>query len=205
MTQRPVTTRQADAAPLLLGDETMNAWLLTSTFYGTWLPGDERGFVSRVRDHRWDEAPQLRRAEHDQYGESFDADLAGLRQHAKQSMRGPSIRINHEQAKVLLAQFQETAQYRKWALHAVAIMAEHVHWVVVLPETCHGSTGLRDFKSYGSRALTQRFGLPKSETWWTSKGSNRWLPDEDALRAAIEYVRNQQYPLTLWINPTSVF
>jgi hypothetical protein len=25
-------------------------WLLTWTTYGTWLPGDERGFVSEVRD-----------------------------------------------------------------------------------------------------------------------------------------------------------
>jgi hypothetical protein len=27
-------------------------WLLTRTTYGTWLPGDVRGFVSRVRDLR---------------------------------------------------------------------------------------------------------------------------------------------------------
>src|SRR5437763_1061534 len=29
-------------------------WLLSSTFYGNWLPGDPRGFVSRVRDRRPD-------------------------------------------------------------------------------------------------------------------------------------------------------
>ena len=179
----------------------MKAWLLTSTFYGTWLPGDERGFVSRVRDHRPDEAPLHQRHQHDQYGEAFDADLAGLRESARQSMRGPAIQIRIDQAHVLLAQFQETAQFRKWGLHAVAIMAEHVHWVVTLPETSHGSIGLRDFKSYGSRALTQRFGKPISETWWTSKGSNRWLPDEAELLAAIEYVRNQHSPLLIWINP----
>ena len=177
----------------------MNAWLLTSTFYGTWLPGDERGFVSRVRDRRFDEAPRSQRREHDQYGEAFDADLAGLRESARQSMRGPAIQIGPNHAEVLLAQFQETAQFRQWGLHAVAIMAQHVHWVVALPETAHGSVGLRDFKAYGSRALTRRFGMPKSETWWTSKGSNRWLPDEAALRAAIEYVRNQASPLVIWI------
>lgn len=183
----------------------MKAWLLTSTFYGTWLPGDERGFVSRVRDRRPDEAPHVHRIEHDRYGESFDADQPGLRENARQSMRGPAIRIGQDHADVLLSQFQETAQYRQWVLHAVAIMPDHVHWVVTLPETSHGSIGLRDFKSYGSRALTSHFGQPKSETWWTSKGSNRWLPDEDALRAAIEYVRNQAHSLLIWINPNSVF
>ncbi len=25
-------------------------WLVTSTTYGTWTPGDDSGFVSRVRD-----------------------------------------------------------------------------------------------------------------------------------------------------------
>ena len=30
----------------------MRYWLLTSTTYGTWLPGDERGFVGRVWDTR---------------------------------------------------------------------------------------------------------------------------------------------------------
>ncbi len=40
-------------------------WLLTSTFYGTWLPGDRRGFVGRVRDARPDDLPTLVRLEHD--------------------------------------------------------------------------------------------------------------------------------------------
>jgi hypothetical protein len=35
-------------------------WLLTNTSYGNWLPGDRRGFVGRVWEHRPsepDEAP----------------------------------------------------------------------------------------------------------------------------------------------------
>ncbi len=179
----------------------MNAWLLTSTFYGTWLPGDERGFVSRVRDTRRDEVPLHRRHEHDKYGEEFDADLAGLRSAAQQSMRGPAIHIGRAHADVLLAQFRETAAHRSWTMYAVALMAQHVHWVVTLPDPIDVSDALRDFKSYGSRALSLRFGKPASGTWWTSKGSTRWLPDESALLAAIEYVRNQQSPLVVWLKP----
>src|SRR3954447_483034 len=53
-------------------------WLLTSTFYGNWLPGDPRGFVSRVRDVRPDEVAPAARREHDAPGTPYDADLDGL-------------------------------------------------------------------------------------------------------------------------------
>ena len=34
----------------------MTFWLLSSTFYGQWLPGDPRGSVTNVRDRRDDDA-----------------------------------------------------------------------------------------------------------------------------------------------------
>ncbi|HYH63802.1 MAG TPA: hypothetical protein VD866_03795 [Urbifossiella sp.] len=43
----------------------MLTWLLTSTTYGTWLPGDRRGSVTSVRDTRPDDAPTVVRIEHD--------------------------------------------------------------------------------------------------------------------------------------------
>src|SRR5439155_10845907 len=41
--------RRAYAAPLAAPTESTMTWLLTWTTYGTWLPGDVRGFVSGVR------------------------------------------------------------------------------------------------------------------------------------------------------------
>jgi REP element-mobilizing transposase RayT len=168
-------------------------WLLTSTTYGTWLPGDERGFVSRVKDgpgprvlHNVPETP-------------VDQDIAGLRQSAREMLKCSPILMSQEQAIVVLNQFRETAAYRNWQLQAGAVMANHFHLVVAAGADIHSTTLLRDFKSYASRALNRKWPKPASGTWWTESGSRRSLPDERAVVAAIEYVRHQQTPLAMWI------
>jgi hypothetical protein len=35
-------------------DQTLRYWFLIWTTYGTWLPGDDRGFVSPVRSSSFD-------------------------------------------------------------------------------------------------------------------------------------------------------
>ncbi len=180
----------------------MRYWLLTSTFYGNWLPGDRRGFVSRVRDARPGDDLRSPRREHDRYGDAYDADIAQLERHAASVMKGPAVRIHRAQADDLLAQFQETAAIRGWSLLTTAIMPDHVHWVIGLGDDEHGRDGLQDLKAYGSRRLNKIWGRPDSGTWWTSKGSTRLLPDEPALRGAFEYVaRRQPQPLVVWIAP----
>jgi REP element-mobilizing transposase RayT len=125
--------------------------------------------------------------------------MAGLKQSAQEQLRGEVIRINGAQAEVLLAQFRETAGVRGWWLHAVAIMANHVHWVVSVPGDPDPEKILGDFKAWGSRALNQRWGKPASETWWTAGGSKRRRKTRQALLESIEYVRTQEYPLVVWL------
>lgn len=180
-------------------------WLLSSTFYGTWLPGDPRGFVGRVRDVRPTDPPTTIRIEHDIPGTPYDEDIPGLQRASAEMMRGPPILVAAAHAEVLLAQFQETARFRTWPLLAAAIMANHVHLVVETPLDATGTKILGDFKAYGSRALTARFGKPASDTWWTYGGSKRILPDEPALAAAIYYVLYKQpNPLRVWSPPSGV-
>src|SRR5688572_8226391 len=107
----------------------MRSWLLTSTFYGNWLPGDPRGCVTRVRDRRSDDEECVVRLEHDLPGTPCDADVPGLWRSAVTQMKGPRVRLDLEQAQALAIQFQETAAYRRWSLHAVAVMTNHVHIV----------------------------------------------------------------------------
>lgn len=168
-------------------------WLLTSTTYGTWLPGDERGFVSNVREGP---GPEVR---HDAPGTPVDRNMPGLVASARAKLKGNPIYLNGEQAQTLLLQFQETTQYRGWLLLAVAIMANHFHLVVGVPGDPAPEDLLRDFKSYGSRALNRRWGKPTSGTWWTESGSRRILPNDSAIRKAIEYLRKQFNPLLIWV------
>src|SRR5690242_6610356 len=144
-------------------------WLLTWTTYGTWLPGDRRGFVSDLRDA---EGTKVR---HNEPGTPCDADLLGLQHHSRSVMKAEPILLDVEQAHVLLEQLKETARFRGWSLIAVAIMANHVHLVVAVPGDPEPTTLLQSFKAYGSRALSRRFGKPPAETWRTESGSVRKL------------------------------
>jgi REP element-mobilizing transposase RayT len=101
----------------------------------------------------------------------------------------------------LLPQFQETAEIRKWLLVGTAIMANHIHVVVGVPDDPDPENLLRDLKAYGSRKLNRKFGKPKSETWWTQSGSKRKLPDRAAIQNAVQYLRDQEFPLVICINP----
>ncbi len=178
---------------------TTATWLLTWTCYGNWLPGDERGFVSRVRDRRPDEPDSPVRREHDAPGEEYDAGMAGLWQSAREKLKGDPIRLNYDQARALLDQFHQTAGYRCWVLHAVAVMANHAHLVVEALSEVDPSDLLADFKAYGSRALNRRWGKPASGTWWTEGGSKRKKATVEAVEEAIEYVRTQPYALVVWV------
>jgi REP element-mobilizing transposase RayT len=180
-------------------------WFLTNTCYGNWLPGDERGFVGRVWEHRADDPMDKLRVEHDLPGEAYDEDIPGLEKAAREIMSGPPIVLTTAHAEVLLAQLQETARFRKWELRAVAIMFNHFHIVVGVAGDPKPAKILGDFKSWATRRLSERFGKPASETWWTERGSKRRLPDDRALASAIHYVLYKQpSPLITWSPETGL-
>jgi REP element-mobilizing transposase RayT len=173
-------------------DDMDRYWFLTWTTYGSWLPGDPRGFVGTYRDETG--AKRLDNTS----GEPYAADRRSLAQHAKDRLRGPPVMLRREHAEELLRQFAETARRRGWRLRAVAVMSNHVHIVVGVPGDPDPERILADFKSYGSRSLNRRWGKRPSATWWTESGSKRPLKRELAVVGAIEYVKRQEYPLALW-------
>ena len=159
------------------------------------MPGDERGFVSRVRDG---EGPRI---QHNDPGTRLTTPTfpVSIIPPARKAQDVPPMRLTLEQADLLLTQFRETAEYRHWRLLAVAIMANHVHLIVAVDGDPDPSDILGDFKSYGSRALNRQWPKPVSGTWWTESGSKRKLLTEEKVREKIEYVRDQPYPLLVWI------
>ena len=168
-------------------------WLLTWTTYGTWLPGENYGFVSAVRNEQGEQVI------HNMPNTPFEEGMPGLKEYARQVMKGDPVWLIGEQARALLEQFHETAQYRNWQLLAVAIMANHIHIVIGVPGDPEPEKLLQSLKAYGSRKLNKAWDRPASDTWWTESGSRRKLPNESAVRAAIVYVREQEKPLLIWI------
>jgi REP element-mobilizing transposase RayT len=168
-------------------------WLLTWRTYGTWLPGDQRGFVSPIL------APDGRRVIHNTPGEPIDADVPSLRRYSRTVMKGSPILLKPEHAAELFSQFRETAHYRGWELLALAILSNHVHMVVRVAGDPEGADIIRDFKSYASRRLNRVWGPPRNGSWWSESGSRRVLKREEHLRAAIQYVAEQQGALLIWV------
>ena len=125
-------------------------WLLTWTTYGTWLPGDERGFVGAVRQNS-----DGTQATHNQPGTEYDRERPHLEGFAKATQKLPTSRLTREQAAAVCKQIQATAAIRQWKLFAIAVMANHVHLVVGGPGDPEPNTLLRDFKSY-CRPRTQQ-------------------------------------------------
>ncbi len=169
----------------------MRHWLLTWTTYGTWLPGDARGFVSqhRVRDeqviYNLPETP-------------YDHHLSLLNRYAALQLKGSPVRLSREHALAVRDQLLETSAVRGWQICAGAIMATHIHLIVEAPTDCSADILLRDYKAYASRALNARWERPASGTWWTTSGSRRHILGEESLCRALEYVRAQEYPLVVW-------
>jgi REP element-mobilizing transposase RayT len=173
-------------------------WLITSTTYGTWLPGDPRGFVGRVWDGRPGDETEALRIEHDQIGTEYDRDIPGLHQASHELMKGDPVLLTIEQARMVIEQFESTANYRNWTLHAASVMANHFHLVVTAEDDVLTDQLLKDFKSYASRILNKKFNTPKSGTWWTQSGSRRRLPDDRAITASVKYVNHQHGCLALF-------
>ena len=173
-------------------------WLLTWTTYGTWLIGDERGFVGNVA------GPDGHGVRHNDPGTDYDCDIPPLRLYMQEHLKCPPVWLTEEQATLLVQQFRETARHRRWSLFAAAVMANHVHLVVGVPGDPDPDNLLRDFKSYGSRALNARYGKPISDTWWTESGSKRKRPNHRAVFNTIGYVRDQYNSLLVWLNADAI-
>lgn len=167
-------------------------WLLTWTTYGTWLPGDDRGFVSRIQ------LSDEQKIKHNLPNTEYDAKRRGMSLYATKLLKSEPVRLNETQANELATQFFETASVKQWAILALAIMSNHVHIVVAVAGDPEPETILSQLKSYGSRALNRIYGRQPSGTWWTASGSRRKLPDEAAVNAGIHYVTNQEYALYVW-------
>jgi REP element-mobilizing transposase RayT len=173
-------------------------WFLTWTTYGTWLPGDERGFVSELRDADWNKyLPNQPRTE-------YPTDNPALRRYAASIMRGEPVWLTDRHADDLAEQFAETATCRKWVLFGYAVMPNHTHVLVAVGGDPDPSAVLGDFKEYGSRRLNRKWGRPAAGTWWTGSGSRRKLPDARAVRNTLAYIRDQWNPLVVWLNEGAI-
>ena len=171
--------------------------LLTSTTYGTWLPGDTRGSVTSVRDYRATDPATPFRVEHDRPGEPWEPPLPGLYASAVQQLKRPAVWLTADQARAAAERMVAKAAGCGWRLHALAVMRNHFHAAVGFDGYVDVKRILAAFKAYASAGLNEGEGKP--QRWWTRGGSTRVLRDERAIAAARHYVLHKQpHPLVCW-------
>jgi REP element-mobilizing transposase RayT len=145
-------------------------YFLTWVTYGTWLPGDARGWVEYR--HGWQLPDPVRKME------------------AKALMTEDACILSPEQRRAVEAQIAETCARRGWTLHAVNCRTNRVH-AVVTADVNHPRKIRIDLKAWATRALKDKFDSTR-ENWWAERGSIRWLNSENELEAAAVYVRDAQ-------------
>jgi len=156
------------------------AYFLTWATYGTWLPGDERGWTQR--GHGW-QAPDLARVLWSRERMSEDPCWLDLRQRL-----------------LVEATIKRHCEVRNWRLHAVNCRSNHLH--VVVSASVHPDEVRNQLKSWCTRRLkadqAQRLANDCSHPvnirrhWWGEGCSKRYINDEMGLEAAILYVRDAQ-------------
>jgi len=150
-------------------DEPLGFFLTWAT-YGTWLPGDARGWVEY------------------QHGWQFPDPILELESAAL--MTEDACRLNDEQRHTVETQVSETCEHRHWHLHAVNCRSNHIH-VAVSAMNTRPKKIRSDLKAWATRRLKERFD-PTRENWWAERGSIRFLFREHVLERAIQYVLEAQ-------------
>ena len=148
------------------------AYLLTWTCYGTWLPGDDRGWVDKH-----DAGP----AEPYKFADPVRRAAAAAR------MEEAAVTLSPEWREVVERSIRQVCQFYGWVVHQVNARSNHVHVVVTAPGT-RPEKVMQAFKTNASRVLN---GLYRRKHWWTEGGSKRYLNDERSVAGAIVYVRDQ--------------
>jgi REP element-mobilizing transposase RayT len=150
------------------------AYFITWPTYGTWLPGDERGWVEYRKG--WRLPDPMRKLE------------------AQARMTETACRLNSKEREAVQEQVAETCKYRSWTLHAVNCRTNHLHIVVTAdasPKLVRAQ--LKAWCTRKLRRLAKSNGEPNKRrvNWWAERGSQRYLDDE-TLEMAIVYVRDCQ-------------
>jgi REP element-mobilizing transposase RayT len=151
-------------------------FLLTWTTYGTWLPGDERGWVNAATSGPAEPVNK--------------GDVTKLNQ-SRDRLRDEPVVLNVERRNVVERSIREVCKHRNWRLLAVNVRSKHVHVVVAAPEHTPERV-MNALKSWSSRRLNESFPQLARRNWWTRHGSTRWINHEDDAQSAIHYVCHQQ-------------
>ncbi|MCY2979071.1 MAG: transposase [Planctomycetota bacterium] len=146
------------------------AFFITWPTYGTWLPGDQRGWV--------------------EYHHGWQLPNTNLEQYCRACMTEKQCLLSAEERKIVLSQILETCEHRKWVHFASDCRSNHSHIVIGSANTSPKKIR-KDIKAWCTRRLRER-SRPEQEHWWAERGSIRYIWNEESLDTVMRYVTEAQ-------------
>lgn len=146
------------------------AFFSTWTTYGTWLPGDGRGWFEAGRGWR---EPDRRR--------EFAAALR---------MTADAVVLTPEQRWLVESVIAGHCTLRGWELYAVNCRTNHVHVVVSASGRPIG-VPREQFKAWTTRRLRESGEGGRAE-WWTERGWDVDIDELEEMAAVVQYVLEGQ-------------
>ena len=150
------------------------AYHIIWTTYGTWLPGDERGWIDSGKSGVQPPDPDRKHA-------------------ASLLMAEEPVILSQLQRAVIEQTIAEHCRIRNWTLHAVKARTNHIH--VVVSTDVNPDEVMKQFKAWCSRKLSDAAGLTEQVAkragrrhWFTEGGDKEIVADETYLENAIRYV-----------------
>jgi len=140
---------------------------ITWTTYGTWLPGDPRGWI----------------IENDASIQSEEPALVNV---VMQSMKEPLLTLSNSQREICDATIRAHCERRTWSILALNVRTNHVH--IVVEADVSGWEVMKQLKSWCTRKLKEA-DEPRSR-WWPRRGYVRYLEDVEAAENAIRYTND---------------
>ena len=145
-------------------------YFITWTTYGTWLPGDVRGW------------------RHTKKGNQRPQPL--LEAWCRNRLSGKPVLLNETQFKKVEEVCRRHAAIRRWILHAVNARSNHVHLAVTADKA---PEFVRDqFKANATRVLRQNPDAIANDKVWTRGGDCEVVDGEDDLARVVEYILDAQ-------------
>ncbi len=145
------------------------SYFITWTSYGTWLPGDERGWMDWRRG--WKPANSK------------------IADYARSIMTEETVVLSERQRQTVEDTIVKHCEIRGWHLWAQNCRTNHVH-VVVTALDYDGETVRDQLKAWCTRNLKSQQKAKKN--WWTEGGFIEEIENEEGLSAAIQYTLEAQ-------------
>ena len=153
------------------------AYHIIWTTYGTWLSGDERGWIKK-------KAPGIQPPD------------PVLNERSRDRMVEAVVILSDAQRSLVEQTIRDHCRIRNWPLHAVNARSNHVH--VVVTADCDANEVMNQLKAWCSRKLSDAAGLENAVAvkagrrhWFTEGGDKELIEDEAYLQNAILYVLDQ--------------